>query len=142
MVLNMLYNSNGLALIDDVACFDDKLFRVSLELIKCGWTNLLQDCYYRFSRKPSILNQFTYQIISYLHANFLVHRLHFRISNSHGSSLLQLLFTANSIHCSRYQTYMNIRNIQMVIQLNNSLLNQFVRLEVNCVVCLMINLAP
>ena len=39
----MLNHGDGLALIDDVASLDDKLFRVALELNECPRTNLLQD---------------------------------------------------------------------------------------------------
>ena len=142
MILHMLYHSNGLTLIDDIASLDNKLFRVSLELVECVWLYFFQDSNYCTTSKPSVLNQFANEVISNFITNFLSYREGLIVDNSHSSSLFQLLLATDSIHRTSHHTELYFRNLQMIIQLYHSLINQFVSLEVNSIVCLMVNLPP
>ena len=71
-----------------------------------------------------------------------MHRKRLRVSNAHGHALFQLLFAANAVQRTSHHTKLDIRNLQVVIQLNDRLADQFISLEIHSIVRLMIDSAP
>ena len=71
-----------------------------------------------------------------------MHRKRLRVSNAHGHALFQLLFAANAVQRTSHHTELDIGNLQVVIQLNDSLADQLVSLEIYSIVRLMIDSAP
>ena len=62
----MLNNCSCLFVINQCGCFDDKFFRIELELLENSFLNASQDCNDCFSRQAGLPDQLADQII--LHA--------------------------------------------------------------------------
>ena len=65
VVGNVLNNCSCLFIIDQSCRFDDKLFRIELELLKNGFLNACQNCNNCFACQTGLSDQLTNQIILY-----------------------------------------------------------------------------